>query len=318
MTSGSSNGHGPLAKSRTRKQKPPAWVIGETASERTSRITEWVTSRVRPFTESLPDGAPTAQERFAQLIKSEIAPQLRIHGFKGSGRSYRIDRGDLRGQLNFQGSRWNTKAEVEFTINLSAAHHPLPTPRGWWSRIGHLLPEQNDTWWVLPARANTDELREDVLDAILSYGLIALEAALQELELAIDASKKWPRTFKEPEAGDDYSEPVVLPHERPLPRDLDELFRILNEEPSSNTTRWWSWLAYEAAPHDPRLLPLLMRILESDPNSYARSSAALQLAFGFGGQETAIAALRSSAAEDEELQVRIAARYAVALSAGDR
>jgi hypothetical protein len=260
----------------------------------------------------LSPGATTAQEQFAHFVKEEIAPSLRSHGFKGSGKSFRLDRGDYRGTLAFQGSVWNTSSHVEFTVNLKASH--LPTKQGYWrNRLGHLLRAQEDVWWSLPAGASTDQLREDLLECILDYGIAAFDAALNSASFPPDPVRHWSRTFDMPtELPPQIGERPILPHELPLPRDLDEAFRLLSDPLSGEVGRL-EWFVYQVAPLDPRLPSVLLRILESSANAYIRASAAIKLAFLSGSQAVALSGLHESAAWDEDLGVRIAARYAIAL-----
>ncbi len=57
------------------------------------------------------------QEVFKQLIKDEIAPLFKENGFKKKGNNFAKTFSDFAWTVNFQSSKWNTKEEVEFTIN---------------------------------------------------------------------------------------------------------------------------------------------------------------------------------------------------------
>lgn len=151
----------------------------------------------RPDPRSLPPGAETAQETYARFLREDLAPRLRAQGLKGSGGHFHLDRGDLKGSFGFQKSTHDTKALVEFTINVDARH--VPDHQAFWGdRIGLLLPEYEDTWWLVPAGADTTDLLADVLEAITDYALVAMQAAMELYQHPPDPGRRWRRTFPEP------------------------------------------------------------------------------------------------------------------------
>ncbi|MDQ5821800.1 MAG: DUF4304 domain-containing protein, partial [Actinomycetota bacterium] len=111
---------------------------------------------------------PTAQETYREMIKAQLAPGLRALGFKGSGRSYELPCPDHWAMLGLQGSKWSDSGEASFTVNLlvvsrsvwerervEVSHRgPKPNPNqlpgrfAWWKRIGKVMPECEDKWWV--------------------------------------------------------------------------------------------------------------------------------------------------------------------------
>ena len=42
-------------------------------------------------------------------------------------------------------------------------------------RIGHLLPDRQDKWWTVDTRASMESVKVEVLDAIRTYALPAIE-----------------------------------------------------------------------------------------------------------------------------------------------
>jgi hypothetical protein len=223
----------------------------------------------------------TAQEEFSRFFRDDIAPAIRALGFKGSGLHFKVNDGDYVGQLDFQKSRWNVKSVVEFTASLGAAH--APSKRGYWSsRLGHLMPDLDDTWWILPAGSATQELFDDLMDAIRSFGTPALQIALDAPGYPPNPSEHRPRSF-----------------------DADG--------PASK--RWTkAWQLFHTAPQDPLLRLSLLDLLETEPSEHARGTAAEMLAFVGGEPLPAVAeALEASARDDESVYVRIMARYALGL-----
>jgi hypothetical protein len=98
-----------------------------------------------------------------------------------------------------------------------------------------------------------------------------------------------------------------------IPGSPDEAFALLADPDRSVRTMALSY-AYSGAKDDPRLIPALIADLHSEPNEYGRSQSAIRL--GLMAQRSdirATAALHRSIAEDEELMVRLSARYALAL-----
>src|ERR1700689_1536492 len=112
---------------------------------------------------------PNAQQMYNSMLRNDVAPMLRSHGWKGSGKDYKRSSELYRAFINFQKNRWNTKDEVEFTVNVGVLSDEalaecdaarlearerwgrdivaIPTWGQWSTRIGHLLPSQGDKWW---------------------------------------------------------------------------------------------------------------------------------------------------------------------------
>lgn len=261
---------------------------------------------------SVPSGSETAQETFSAFLKDRLAPVLRSLGFKGSGARYRLDRSEYQGTVGFQKDRDSTRAVVGFTINVSAGH--VPTKRGYWSeRIGHLMPEFADLWWRVPHGADTDELLADVVLSIRDYALVALDAVLDHPEFPPDPSRVWPRTF-----GPD---PVTEPESSWDPRlvtakarlDVESAFEALRASNYYDRFLGLDYI-YRHAPSDRRVVPALLSLLEGEPRTYTRGIAARLLAFVLSGEPGAVErALCATATEDEDLGVRLSARYGLAL-----
>jgi hypothetical protein len=260
-------------------------------------------------------GSPTAQETYAAFIKEWVGPSLRTMGFKGSGGRYRLERPPYQGTLDFQKSQWSNRALVEFTINVAANYGPAH--QGFWtSRIGNLLPEDGDLWWGVPAGADVSDLATDVTSSIGDYALVALEAILDSEEFPVDPLRHWALQFEEPSSADNlwpmsFSEQIDQIVGQ-APESPNEAFSMLNGSDLSLRTMALAHV-YRGSKDDPRLVPALIEALHGDANEHGRSQSAIRLGLvAQSSDHDARTALRRSVEKDEDLMVRLSARYALA------
>jgi hypothetical protein len=142
----------------------------------------------------------TALDIFRLMMRDEIAPELRRMGFKGSGQSFILPSETHWVLLGFQKSRVSYAEFVLFTVNVTAvskrawvearsersylSERPSPNsnygPWAWQQRIGHLLPDRQDKWWTIDTRASAESVRIEVLDAIRTYALTAIEQQMAQ------------------------------------------------------------------------------------------------------------------------------------------
>jgi hypothetical protein len=260
----------------------------------------------RPDPKALPQGVETAQQTYAAFLRKDLAPRLRSLGLKGSGGDYHVDRGDLQGGFSFQRSRHNNKALVEFTINVHALRAPSRASF-WYDHIGYVLPEQEDTWWVVPAGAATGELLSDLLSAIEDFAVVAIEAAMELYGHAPEPTRRRQRTFAEPATTRD----LLARMRQPTPTIEEAFASIFHQE---QTTRGDELhLLYRTASNDPRLPHALLLVIEHGPSSFSRALAATMLGFVPCDPDTALPALRAAVAEEGDFKVRAAANYAIRL-----
>jgi hypothetical protein len=140
----------------------------------------------------------TAQETYREMMKTQIAPPLRALGFKGSGRSYELRSRDYWAMLGFQKSAFSDASQIRFTVNVAVVSRDvweaarkkwpdLPTrptanvPQGpeWWRRLGELIHDGQEIWWMVEAGMDTAELAEAVLWAVEDYALPAMHAQMR-------------------------------------------------------------------------------------------------------------------------------------------
>ncbi len=249
-------------------------------------------------------------------MRQQIAPALRELGFKGTSRSFDYQRGDYLGGMWTQKSVHSTKDRVNFTVHLGAIH--APTNAMYWthSLLG-LIPGNQDAWWTVRADGPVQPVAAKFLAAVRSYGWPAILAALDDPGFPPDPADRWARTFPPvPSAAVQQHAPQDLGPDawvlQPVGRDSDGLFAELADQ--DHTIRFTAVeLIAQTAMDDPRALPALLNRLEHDPSEAVRRMAARGLA-RLARRDDVRQALQAAAAEDEDLEVRWEARYAIRLA----
>ena len=151
-----------------------------------------------PLTGSESHQPETAQDAYKALLRTRIAPRLRTLGFKGSGNSFAIAKGDYGVGINFQKNKWSTRDSVTFDVNLSVGHQAnnesfqrenvvarqlgkeieVPTSGNFFTRLSQLgEPKGNFPWTVTPG-SPIDEVARDVVEAIQLYFMPKVEEEL--------------------------------------------------------------------------------------------------------------------------------------------
>lgn len=122
--------------------------------------------------------------RTDQVIRDGLAPALKAAGYRKDGRTFR--RPELRGTcvVNVQGSRWNTKDQGRFTLNLGV-YFPDVVPFLDWmratnrpseadclvrKRIGSVMPAGRDHWWVVTPQTDLVSLSRELREAWEQFG----------------------------------------------------------------------------------------------------------------------------------------------------
>jgi hypothetical protein len=133
-------------------------------------------------------GGPTAQNLYAEMLRTEIAPRLRALGFKGSGSSYVLPTDDRWLIVAFQKDSYSRADCVRFTVNLTVANKrawaearietpslPLrPSGNAHYIeaehvviRLGNLMPpDGQDRWWEVGPRRPSGPSARRVIKAI--------------------------------------------------------------------------------------------------------------------------------------------------------
>ncbi|AVQ13224.1 Uncharacterized protein XB16_2921 [Leptospira santarosai] len=109
--------------------------------------------------------------------------QKELNEFERIGNHLHKNSNDLIHCIHFQYSRWNSKQNGEFTVNLAVVSASLykfwtgnPLPKNpasvLWPiqiRIGNLLPEKFDKWWEIQPNTNLNPIKEEIIEKLRAY-----------------------------------------------------------------------------------------------------------------------------------------------------
>jgi hypothetical protein len=140
----------------------------------------------------------TAQERFAAMLRDDVAPALRGLGLKGSGQAYTLPSETHWALIGFQKFSWSNADRVEFTLNLTVARkdewaaayeerphigaRPKPNVGGgpaWSERIGGLMPDGDEVRWAVEVDEAVEPVVGDVVGAIRDHALPAMRERMR-------------------------------------------------------------------------------------------------------------------------------------------
>jgi hypothetical protein len=253
----------------------------------------------------------TAQDAFKQMVRDTVDPALREMGFKGSAaKAGWYTGGDYGGAFWIQKSVRNNKNHVRFTVHLSAGHGDAV----YWARsLLSLVPGNVDDWLAISETQSAGSAGDEVLAAFRGYGWPAMLAAFDNPGFPPDPGAHWARTFPLPPADGPARERREPPwFTRPAGNQHDWLFAgIADEDPKGRFLTLYA--VGSTVLDDPRAIPALLDSLEHDPSPDVRRIAASGLRH-LASRDDVGNALRLAAAEDEDLQVRWEARYALRLA----
>lgn len=292
------------------------WVEGEEEASRLARVFQQIAAQ--PKAPVVEPGAETAQVTYDRMIE-ELAPQLRSLGFKGSKKLFQVNRGDRRGEIAIRkGRTGGTRGRAPFSVTLCAVHVPTKTIY-WEEALSRLCPPGDLQHYSIDAGVDATAVSTRMISQLRSYGLVALDVALDEAEYPPDAGRVWSRTFPLPTARgvprdrrSGSANPREALRER-LERKLT-IDRMLAElEDADGGIRWAALRTLMGRPEEPRVLSGLLRILEEDPLPSHRIAVARWLGWNSLEPARIQGALEEAASEDAELNVRLSARFALAL-----
>jgi hypothetical protein len=107
-----------------RAQTPPGGgtrIIRELTAG-TKNAAQTLNGLLKAMVSSMPTPELSAQDAYSRLLRMHITPALRHDGYKGSGGHFHRMAGEYRVLLQFQKSRYSTRALVDYRINISVAH----------------------------------------------------------------------------------------------------------------------------------------------------------------------------------------------------
>lgn len=127
---------------------------------------------------------------YQQFLRTYISPFLRDAGFRQRGSTYWKACGDNLALIGFQKSLGSQASHILFTVNLGIVSGRLgrsPSARPgnaqgmslseshWSQRLGQLLPESTDKWWILEPTTDVARLAAEINSALQNLALPALE-----------------------------------------------------------------------------------------------------------------------------------------------
>src|SRR5215470_1591273 len=233
----------------------------------------------------------TAQDAYRLMLRRFIAPALRELGFRRgpSLGAFRYETASHAAEVRFRKSRGSTRRDVDFWINMHASD--IKTEFVYWDWDLRSLAPELLSLWVLRAGDRVEPVASEVLRVFRGYGWPAIQAALDNPGYPRDPAVRWPRTFPKIPRGPRFDDEMEAEN-----RSRAELEEIVGR-----------------ADNDPRAFEALLARLETDPDPGIRQGAAWWL-LRRTNQERSRQALRAAAAEDEDVEVRWIARYALRLA----
>jgi hypothetical protein len=261
-----------------------------------------------------PEASPESlnvQQAYEQMMRGQVFPALRELGFKGTLRSFSYGSGSRKGEIRWQkDGRATRQQRLFFTINVGWAQDG--------GRIGELMPlPATDTWWELRGGQPTEAIAHSVVSAVRIYALPAIQAGLDGSDDQQDPDVHWARTFPpgqaiaehQPDGGGAGESAWYL---QPARTDDDSLFAQLASDIAHDRLDAAGCITVDGLT-DPRAVPALVDRLERDPSPYIRKQIASRMLTILARDPHVRSALQASAADDEDPQVRWAARYALRL-----
>jgi Domain of unknown function (DUF4304) len=124
----------------------------------------------------------TVLEASFRQVVAETASKAAGLGFRRRGTHMRAVSQGNSALIEFQRSRWNSKDQLGFTVNLAVVCGELLTPdeppmdktRSFHGhlrmRIGSFLPIRQDKWWEITATTDTHALATEVSELIVREG----------------------------------------------------------------------------------------------------------------------------------------------------
>jgi hypothetical protein len=271
-----------------------------------------------------------ARQLYLQMMDGIVAPHLAALGFRPAGRDFQHQRGDYLATIQLHTMNRNWPGQFHFEVRLGVSCQPEGPHWFWHEGLAHLDPGPNENplpgptgeagrRWTLYVGQPADPVAANLLAAIVGYGLPAVEAVLADPGYPEQPDRRWPRTFQPVHGRAAWAavradlEAAMQMAQPPQPAGLAGHESVYADLAHADGLRRL------AALNDLRRLGLLaqrrshaglLNRLAADPEQRVRREAALCLA-GLAADPAIQDALTAAAAEDEDRDVRWAARFAL-------
>lgn len=134
-------------------------------------------------------GTTESSKRIKAAIAGEPTRLLELAGFQKKGHHFYKVLDNSTIHVGFQADRLNTPGHASFTANVWSYHPAIASAQGEkpiadptkqrfahsGMRIGHLLPQQQDYWWVIASATEVNSVANEVAIALEKFGLPYLE-----------------------------------------------------------------------------------------------------------------------------------------------
>jgi hypothetical protein len=272
-------------------------------------------------------GISPARQLYLEMMSEVVAPALAEFGFVRRGREFRYRTGDYLAKMQPTPLRRNPPGEYGFGVDLGISFVPEGPPWFWHDRLQALAPRARDrvgddsghlARWTVEVGRPAAPVAEDLLAAFRGKGWPAIQALLDDPGYPPDQSRTWARTLAPIRGRAGWAavrrrlEEAVSVVATVNPS-FDKQFAYLSDQEPGTRRHAIDDLTNWAA-DDPRTELAVLNRLAEDPDPEVRRTAALRLA-GRATGDAVREALEYAAAEDEDLNVRWAARYALKLAA---
>jgi len=132
-----------------------------------------------------------------KTLMEKIAVMLKAYNYTKKGSAFYLDKSGNQGLIEFQKSKSKPADGISFTINLGVFSTELWNRGGdpikgrpdasmchWSKRIGFLLPQKKDHWWLLPDNAPADATIAEIEQIVSSIAVPAIESHISDADLA--------------------------------------------------------------------------------------------------------------------------------------
>jgi hypothetical protein len=266
-----------------------------------------------------------AKSLYLQMMAQIIAPQLADLGFAHRSGEFRHRSGEYLATVKPRGMNRNLPGEYMFDVAVGVSFVPAGPAWFWRSRLATLALRANTSsrreggMWTVRAGLPVEPVAQDLLMMISSYGWPAIQVLLEDPGYPPDPARQWPRSFP-PVKGRAAWAAVRRDQESAYSRvgpgnpGFDLMLSFLGSPEPGDRASVISELTSLAA-DDPRTPVGLLNRLVADPEPMVRAACVRGLA-RLPRSDAIRKAIQAAAADDENLTVRWAARYALRLAGG--
>jgi hypothetical protein len=264
-----------------------------------------------------------ARQLYLHMMDEIVWPLLNEYGFARRSGEFRYRSGDYLATIHPRGLHHRPPGEYTFDVEVGVSFVPDGPAWFWRSRLAglELHPaagrRREGGLWTVRAGQAAEPVAQDLLAMLRTYGWPAIQVLLEDPGYPPDPARHWARSFA-PVKGRAAWAAVRREQERAYsavgpgnPRFDLALSFLASPEPGDRASVVGDLLSL--ATDDPRTQVGLLNRLAHDPVPMVRRACVVGLARLPSGAAIR-EALEASAALDEDLNVRWAARYALSLA----